>query len=255
MPSDVDRLTDKERETLRLLLAGHSAKSVAQELDLSVYTVNDRLREARKKLGVSSSKEAARLLAQHDQSERNSYADKGLGIALPKAGPHNPAQWTSPVKSNRLVAWTAGAALMISLIVAAAFLMGEPSDQLAPEPTPNTNFEQVSEQTALSWVALVDAGQWEESWKEASVYFRAAVSAEDWTAQVRPIREPLGKVKSRTLKDTQALSELPGAPKGDYRILSFATDFEAMTSAIETVVLAKTDEEWAVVGYFIRPAE
>ncbi|WP_413629941.1 helix-turn-helix domain-containing protein [Novosphingobium sp. JCM 18896] len=56
-------LTERDKETLRLLLRGHDAKSIAQIQELSVHTVNERLRDARKKLGVSSSREAARLLA------------------------------------------------------------------------------------------------------------------------------------------------------------------------------------------------
>jgi DNA-binding CsgD family transcriptional regulator len=62
MKGDVQSLSDRERETLRLLGRGHDAKSIASTLDLSVHTVNERLREVRRKLGVSSSREAARLL-------------------------------------------------------------------------------------------------------------------------------------------------------------------------------------------------
>ena len=47
MADGVASLTDREREVLRLLLAGHTAKTIAIELDLSVHTVNDYLREAR----------------------------------------------------------------------------------------------------------------------------------------------------------------------------------------------------------------
>ena len=62
MREDVDALSDRERETLRLLARGHEAKSIASALGVSVHTVNERLRAARRKLGVSSSREAARLL-------------------------------------------------------------------------------------------------------------------------------------------------------------------------------------------------
>src|SRR5262245_57702439 len=64
MQDDLQKLTDREKETLRLLLAGHDAKSAARFLGLSVHTVNERLRDARSKLGVSSSREAARRLAE-----------------------------------------------------------------------------------------------------------------------------------------------------------------------------------------------
>ncbi|GAA0731919.1 MULTISPECIES: helix-turn-helix domain-containing protein [Sphingomonas] len=62
-PRDDNALTEREKTTLRLLLAGHDAKSIARELELSVHTVNERLRDARRKLGVASSREAARRLA------------------------------------------------------------------------------------------------------------------------------------------------------------------------------------------------
>ena len=58
----LDALTEKEKQTLRLIVRGHDAKSVARDLDLSVHTINERLRDARRKLAVSSSREAARLL-------------------------------------------------------------------------------------------------------------------------------------------------------------------------------------------------
>ncbi len=79
-------LSDKEKQVLRLLLRGHDAKSSARELELSVHTVNERLRDARRKLGVSSSREAARML-------HESEGDMALGDA-PDAPP--PASMPSP---------------------------------------------------------------------------------------------------------------------------------------------------------------
>ena len=64
----LDALTEKERQTLRLIVRGHDAKSVARCLGLSVHTVNERLRDARRKVEVSSSREAARLLFEAEGS-------------------------------------------------------------------------------------------------------------------------------------------------------------------------------------------
>eukprot|EP01037_Dinobryon_pediforme_P027811 gene27811-30841_t len=58
----VRALTEKEKQALRLIVRGHDAKSSARDLGLSVHTVNERLRDARRKLAVSSSREAARML-------------------------------------------------------------------------------------------------------------------------------------------------------------------------------------------------
>ncbi|MEJ6010646.1 helix-turn-helix transcriptional regulator [Novosphingobium aquae] len=62
LPVSLDRLTDKELEILRLLAAGHTVKSIAARLGRSETSINERLRDARRKTGVGSSRELARLL-------------------------------------------------------------------------------------------------------------------------------------------------------------------------------------------------
>ena len=76
MAEALEDLSDKEKETLRLVVRGHDAKSMARELDLSVYTVNERLRAARRKLGVTSSKEAARMLFEAEGGAYKSLGNK-----------------------------------------------------------------------------------------------------------------------------------------------------------------------------------
>ena len=61
MTADLSRLSDGERRVLALLADGHTAKSAAAATGLSVNAVNERLREARRKAGIGSSRELARL--------------------------------------------------------------------------------------------------------------------------------------------------------------------------------------------------
>jgi DNA-binding CsgD family transcriptional regulator len=75
---DLESLPEREREVLRFLLRGYDAKSVAQALGLSVNVVNERLRDSRRRLGVSSSREAARRLAAHEGADF--LGDKQFGI-------------------------------------------------------------------------------------------------------------------------------------------------------------------------------
>ena len=49
-------LTDRETEVLRLLVAGHTVKTIAARLGRSETSINERLRSARRKTGVGSSK-------------------------------------------------------------------------------------------------------------------------------------------------------------------------------------------------------
>lgn len=80
--SVLDRLTPSERDILVLLAQGHTAKSIATLRDLSVAAVNERLRSARRKTGVGSSRELARLVsAQQDR-------DDLIGLAAEPADAH-----------------------------------------------------------------------------------------------------------------------------------------------------------------------
>ena len=62
-PRSVEALTDKELEILRLLTAGHTVKSIAVRLGRSEASINERLRDARRKTGIGSSRALARHLA------------------------------------------------------------------------------------------------------------------------------------------------------------------------------------------------
>ena len=61
-PDGFAALTAKELEVLRMLAAGHTVKSIAVQLDRSEASINERLRDARRKTSVGSSRELARLL-------------------------------------------------------------------------------------------------------------------------------------------------------------------------------------------------
>ena len=77
----IERLTDRQKEILRLLSCGYDAKSAAAELGISVYTVNDHLSEARKLLGASSSRTAARLFADFEGALPKNEGPYRLGVS------------------------------------------------------------------------------------------------------------------------------------------------------------------------------
>ena len=78
-----DDLNDNEKAALRLLLQGHDAKTAAQEIGVTPNIINERLRSARQKLQVTSSKAAARMLADHEGSAHKFFVPKDIGI-VPK---------------------------------------------------------------------------------------------------------------------------------------------------------------------------
>ncbi len=70
-PGTFGDLTDKEVEVLRLLAVGHTVKSIAAQLARSEASINERLRDARRKTGIGSSRELARLLNAQKSWDKN----------------------------------------------------------------------------------------------------------------------------------------------------------------------------------------
>jgi DNA-binding CsgD family transcriptional regulator len=88
--SGVGSLSDKELEILRLLTAGHTVKSIAARLGRSEASINERLRDARRKTGVGSSRELARHVAAQKIWDKNielsthrSVVDHGARSLIP----------------------------------------------------------------------------------------------------------------------------------------------------------------------------
>lgn len=52
--------------------------------------------------------------------------------------------------------------------------------------------EKLAQESAESWLALVDAGKYSQSWNEAASFFKQRVTAEQWENAVKSVREPLG---------------------------------------------------------------
>lgn len=115
---DTARLSPREREVLGLLAQGHTAKSIAAQTGWSLASVNERLRQARRKTGIGSSRELARLLSPAEN--RDEKID--LAFEMPnRRGRFRPIQ----VK---------GVIVMAVLIVVAAVvaLMSPAQQQAAP---------------------------------------------------------------------------------------------------------------------------
>lgn len=111
---DLSSLNPAEREVLTLLSQGHTAKSIAVLTGKSEGAVNERLREARRKTGVSSSRELARLFAaQENRDELIGVAEEGAPAAAP----------APEAAARHAVGRSKGIALMAMLATGAAALI------------------------------------------------------------------------------------------------------------------------------------
>jgi hypothetical protein len=103
-----------------------------------------------------------------------------------------------------------------------------------------------------AWLALLDDGHYEESWRAASSQFRVAITQAKWADAPHSARDPLGKELTRRVSNAKMIKHLPGAPDGQYAVLTYETRFEHKASAVETLTLACDAADWRAAGYFIR---
>ena len=110
-----------------------------------------------------------------------------------------------------------------------------------------------AQMAATNWLVQIDKGEDLESWDNAAQYFQNQILQDRWSAALKASRGPLGNSTSRNINSSEFRSELPGAPDGNYYILTYNSSFENKASAIETITLTKgIDGKWRAVGYYIK---
>jgi hypothetical protein len=109
-----------------------------------------------------------------------------------------------------------------------------------------------SADSAQAWFSLIGGHDWAAAWRASGALMTSRLTEQLWTAKVEPVRTPLGKVVSRVFQTVIRTATLPGAPDGDYEVLTFRTSFTNKRDATETVVLAHEGQAWKADGYFIR---
>ena len=134
-----------------------------------------------------------------------------------------------------------GFMLLYTMVVSGTAMAAEPQK------------EKAASSAAQEWLAIVDAGMYDLSWKQASAYFKNAVTGEQLVSTVKAFRNPLGKCEMRIEQGSTYMTALPGAPYGEYVIVQFDTTFENKKSSVESVTMSlEADGQWRVCGYFIR---
>lgn len=237
-------LTAKEKQTLRLLLEGYDAKSAARHLGLSVHTVNERLRDARRKLGVSSSREAARVLRESEQAAPQLSADQALGDEAGADAAQIGTPEPAASRLSRIGLIGGGTAMIFALALVAMSVDSSPDAasthaavQEAGAPT----------QAALAWLELVDRQDWAASYAATSTSFRKVNTLKLWSDASVGGRVPLGAVIARRLLDE---IDAPMPPEGGF-VVRFATSFANKPDTVETLSLVREGGSWKVVGYII----
>lgn len=176
--SELTALSDKELEVLRLLAAGHTVKSIAVQLGRSEASINERLRDARRKTCVGSSRELARLL------DAQKIWDRNIDLSQPRSTAETLVQPQSAGPK-----WSKGTIMMLVAIpLAAAGLVMATTNSL-----PSAAPKQPAQAAATSKSPL--AGTWslnveripaEERPARVSIQFREASDGK-WVVHVEMV--------------------------------------------------------------------
>lgn len=269
MADGLDELTEKEKEALRLLLAGHDAKSSARELDLSVHTVNDRLRNARRKMSVSSSREAARILGDAEGAAPQNPAHNTIGIATKKPTTEDEDIAKEAKEGISTFAWRTKGVLIMSIsasILAVAAIatvsLDSPAGDVPSEAVeasqgtasnngqaPATAPSLTPEQVAMAWLALIDNGFADEAREQAATALQNRYSAQLWELGITLRLNNQGAPVARRLLTVESTSQAEDGATGDFQTLVYHTDFVDSPNAREEIVLMREDGEWRVADY------
>ncbi|WP_215353027.1 response regulator transcription factor [Sphingopyxis soli] len=168
-------LTDRELEILRLLAAGHTVKTIAARLDRSETSINERLRTARRKTGVGSSRELARLV----DAQKN--CDKNIDLSAQRSSVEDLAHTaTIGVRGSKGMI-----VMLIALPLAAAGLMIAVAPSADSAAKRDTVYSTASRQPPLAGSWSLDASQMpeEERPQRVTMTFRASPDGK-WTTRV-----------------------------------------------------------------------
>ena len=259
-------LTEKEREILSLLTAGHTVKTIAARLDRSEASINERLRDARRKTGISSSRELARLLAAQKSWDKNFDLSPQAFPSEVAVQPASAGRTRSKGKTIMLIAVPFAAA---GLFVAA---MASSQQAAVQQPVAAATAEQAP--LAGKWLLDVSRIPAEERPRRVTMAFQVSPD-QKWTTRVEivapdgstshaestaaldgvpvPVSGNMPFIDSVSLRQPEAgtlvmtLSK-NGAPVAT-RVYTVSRDRKSMT---ETIVWPGSDEPRMVTTYFNR---
>lgn len=177
-PSTLAGLTDKELEILRLLTAGHTVKTIAVRLGRSEASINERLRDARRKTGIGSSRELARMV------DAQKIWDKNFDLSAERSPTEAAVQ---PANGGRFRS-KGTLAMLLALPLAAAGLVVMAADSLHHAAPAQTSHAVATSQSPLvgRWALDVARIPAEERPQRVTITFRIAHDRK-WTTVVEMV--------------------------------------------------------------------
>jgi hypothetical protein len=152
------------------------------------------------------------------------------------------------VPKKRWSQWvTETGAVLVGLVLAASPMHAQATDSAGTAVS-------AAEIAAKSWLELIDARRYDQSWDSAAAVFRSAVTKAAWAGAVNDGRAPFEPLGQRTLLAATYTTQLPNLPPGQFVVIQYRTKAGQGKTVIETITPARDpDGRWRVAGYYVRP--
>lgn len=157
--------------------------------------------------------------------------------------------------SPALVALALAASVMAQTAPPAKADAAKPAAAAQATPVANEKDPDVAlaKKAALAWLALADAGKFEETWVEAASTFQKAQTKAAWAKGLGGARPTMGKIITRTYVNHEIRTALPNLAPGKYITVRFASVFEKHKDGAESVTLVKDGTRgFRMMSYFLK---
>lgn len=134
--SGIESLSNRQKEILRLIGQHYQMKEIARILNVSVSTVRTHTEEARRRLGVATSREAALILLREEGQgvwrpdaallsnvSSNGDVTADIGDSLPPSSTAKLPEWLPGWLKARSVAECVGIVVIAAVVLAFAFIL------------------------------------------------------------------------------------------------------------------------------------
>ena len=102
-------------------------------------------------------------------------------------------------------------------------------------------------QLATSWLNLIDAEHFAESWQQLGSKLKAKYNENAWATALRPLLSQAGKIRKRTFRSVSYSDA-----QGETVIVEFESSFTKATTSKELVTLVQEQGQWKITGYGIH---
>jgi hypothetical protein len=108
-----------------------------------------------------------------------------------------------------------------------------------------------AEERARAWLALIDAGDYGDSWDAAAQTFQALTPKAHWSIIAGRVQGDLGEPMGRELVAARYSATLPWEAPGEHVFIQYRIRYGGRL-ATESLTMRREDEGWKTSGYRIR---